>query len=309
MNCPRCNTELPDTATYCVQCGAPSRPASFSYLPAGTPPWPTSAPKNFPYMQETNMQPVPSTYIEGTVSQVKTAAPKKSSLSFPVIIGLFLLSILIGGGVTLGILAANGTQLFGTPPAPPAVRLPTPSASSTPGATSTAQGNQLPTPTSFQSITMTDLGVSMKYPSDWQKSGPTTTQSNDLEVRLIPSQQLNIAFLITRISASNSASIANPNAANQGILQAFSQLQGVTNLTATTTAQPTIGGVQWNEQDATFTGPSTTGTNTIQYDFVTVAVQHNKMYYVIFFYSPDSYYKEAIQKYFQPMLNSYKFLS
>src|SRR5258708_20661504 len=149
MNCPRCNTELPDTATYCVQCGAPSRPASFSYLPEGTPPWPTSAPKNFSYMQETNVQPASSTYIEGTVSHLKTAAPKKSSLSFPVIIGLFLLSILIGGGVTLGLLAANGTQLFGTPPTQPAVRLPTPSASSTPVPTSTPQRNHLPNPTSF----------------------------------------------------------------------------------------------------------------------------------------------------------------
>src|SRR5229473_3259093 len=234
MNCPRCNTELPDTATYCVQCGAPSHPASFSYLPEGTPPWPTSAPKNFSYMQETNVQPASSTY----------------------------------------------------------------------GASSTAQGNQLPTPTSFQSITLTGLGISLKYPSDWQKSGPTTTQTNDLEVRLVPSQQLGMEFRIIRFSTSDSTSIANPNAANQASLQAFSQFQGVTNLTPTTSAQPTIGGVQWNEQDATFTGP-----NNVQYDFVTVAVQHNKTYYEIFFYSPNSYFKEAVQKYFQPMLNSYKFLS
>ena len=303
MNCPRCNTELLDTATYCVQCGAPSRPASFSYLPAGTPPWPTSAPKNFSYMQETNVQLAPPTYVEGTVSHLKTATPKKSSLSFPVIIGLFLLSILIGGGVTLGVLAANGTQLFGTPPPQAAVQLPTPSASSTPATTPTA-GNQLPTPTSFQSITMTDLGVSLKYPSDWQKSGPTPTQTNDLEVSLAPSQQLGLEFHITRLSASDSTSYATPNAVNQASLQAFSQIQGVTNLTPTTTSQPTIGGVQWNEQDATFTGP-----NNIHYDFVTVAVQHNKTYYVIFFFSPDSYFQEAVQKYFQPMLNSYKFLS
>lgn len=298
MNCPRCNTELPDTATYCVQCGAPSRPASFSYLPAETPPWPTSAPKNFSYVQETNVQPAPSTYIEGTVSHIKTAAPKKASLSFPVIIGLFLLSILIGGGLTLGILAANGTQLFGTPPPQAAVRLPTPRA------TPTAQGTQLPTPTSFQSITLTNLGISLKYPSDWQKNGPTTTQTNDIEVRLVPSQQLGMEFRITRFSASNSTSIANPSAANQASLQAFSQFQGVTNLTPTTTSQPTIGGVQWNEQDATFTGP-----NNVQYNFVTVAVQHNKTYYEIFFYSPESYFKEAVQKYFQPMFNSFKFLS
>jgi hypothetical protein len=111
-------------------------------------------------------------------------------------------------------------------------------------------------------------------------------------------------FRIIRFSTSDSTSIANPNAANQASLQAFSQFQGVTNLTPTTSAQPTIGGVQWNEQDATFTGP-----NNVQYDFVTVAVQHNKTYYEIFFYSPNSYFKEAVQKYFQPMLNSYKFLS
>ena len=305
MNCPRCNTELPDTATNCVQCGAPIHPASFSYLPEGTPPWPTSAPKNFSYMQETNVQLAPSTYVDGTVSHIKTAAPKKSSLSVPAIIGLLLLSVLIGGGVTLGILYANGTPLFGASQTQPPVRLPAASASSTPGAaTPTARGDQLPTPTSFQSITMTDLGVSLKYPSDWQKDGPTPTQTNDLEVRLIPSQQLGMEFRITRLSASDSASITTPNAANTASLQAFSQFQGVTNLKATTTAQKTIGGVQWNEQDATFTGP-----NNVQYDFVTVAVQHNKTYYVIFFYSPDTYFKEAVRKYFQPMFNSFKFLS
>src|SRR5260370_10532633 len=244
MNCLRCNTELPDTATYCVQCGATSRPASFSYLPEGTPQWPTSAPKNFSYMQETNVQPASSAYVEGTVSHLKTAAPKKSSLSFPVIIGLFLLSILVGGGATLGILAANGTQLFGTPPTQPAVRLPTPSASSTPGASSPPHRNQLPPPTSFQSITLTGLGISLKYPSDWQKSGPTTTQTNDLEVRLVPSQQLGMEFRIIRFSTIDSTSIANPNAANQSSLQAFSQFQGVTNLTPTTIAQPTIGVLQ-----------------------------------------------------------------
>ena len=65
-----------------------------------------------------------------------------------------------------------------------------------------------------------------------------------------------------------------------------------------------IGGVRWDEQNATFTGP-----NNIQYDFVTIAVQHNKTYYVMTFYSPDTYYKEAVRKYFQPMFNSFKFLS
>jgi hypothetical protein len=309
MNCPQCKTELPDSATYCVKCGTPIRPASFSYLPAGSPSWPTTMPQNVSYTTEVDASPIQT---DAAVHQAErssapkiAARPKKSRLSIPAIIALFVVSILIGGGATLGILYANGKQLsFGPQPTTAPVQIPTASASSTATPTAQAQGNQLPTPTSFQTISSTELGVSLKYPSDWLKTGPSATQSKDIEVSLRPQQQLGMEVLIRHVSQSNSANITNTSAANQADLAAFSQIQGVTNLQATTTKQTAIGGAQWTEQDATFSDP-----NNIQYDFVSLAVQHGRTYFTMDFYSPDMYYKEAIQKYFQPMFDSFKFLS
>lgn len=307
MNCPRCNTELPDSAIFCVKCGSTMRPASFSYLPAGVPDWPTTVPQNLPPGAGSDARPAQFVQQEERPSVANSAvAPKKSKLGIPVVIGLLLLSILIGGGLTFGILYANGQQLsFGPQPTQPPVQLPTPGPSSTPGTSTPAtQGTQLPTPTAFQTITSTDLGISLKYPSDWQKTGPAQTQSSNIEVSLRPAQQLGMEVRIRRFSTSNSASIASTASANQANLTAFSQFQGVTNLQPTTNSQPTIGGVQWDEQDAKFTGP-----NNVQYDFATMAVKHNNLYFVIFLYSPDMFYKEAAQKYFQPMFDSLKFLS
>lgn len=307
MNCPRCNTELPDSAIFCVKCGSTMRPASFSYLPAGVPDWPTTVPQNLPPGAGSDVRPAQFVQQEERPSVANSAvAPKKSKLGIPVVIGLLLLSILIGGGLTFGILYANGQQLsFGPQPTQPPVQLPTPGPSSTPGTSTPAtQGTQLPTPTAFQTITSTDLGISLKYPSDWQKTGPAQTQSSNIEVSLRPAQQLGMEVRIRRFSTSNSASIASTASANQANLTAFSQFQGVTNLQPTTNSQPTIGGVQWDEQDAKFTGP-----NNVQYDFATMAVKHNNLYFVIFLYSPDMFYKEAAQKYFQPMFDSLKFLS
>lgn len=307
MNCPRCNTELPDSAIFCVKCGSTMRPASFSYLPAGVPDWPTTMPQNLPPGAGSDVRPAQFVQQEERPSVANSAvAPKKSKLGIPVVIGLLLLSILIGGGLTFGILYANGQQLsFGPQPTQPPVQLPTPGPSSTPGTSTPAtQGTQLPTPTAFQTITSTDLGISLKYPSDWQKTGPAQTQSSNIEVSLRPAQQLGMEVRIRRFSTSNSASIASTASANQANLTAFSQFQGVTNLQPTTNSQPTIGGVQWDEQDAKFTGP-----NNVQYDFATMAVKHNNLYFVIFLYSPDMFYKEAAQKYFQPMFDSLKFLS
>ncbi len=56
MKCSRCSAELPASATYCFQCGQNFQSLSslnaspyyqsdtFSYLPVGTPPWPTTIP-------------------------------------------------------------------------------------------------------------------------------------------------------------------------------------------------------------------------------------------------------------------------
>src|SRR6266487_5507374 len=102
MNCPRCNTELPDSAIFCVKCGSTIHPASFSYLPAGVPAWPTNVPQNLPYSAGSELRPAQIVQQEASATVAdREVAPKKSRLGIPAIIGLFVLSILIGGGLTL----------------------------------------------------------------------------------------------------------------------------------------------------------------------------------------------------------------
>jgi len=315
MNCPRCSAELPDSASSCTRCGSPVwetgnqiRPASYTYLPAGSPPWPTTAPQGYSYMAAgsalatTTARPTQeSAGIPGTSS---VSAPRKSKLGIPLIIALFLASILVGGGGTLGILYANGLFSPGSPSqAASPVTLPSPQSSGA-GATPSAQATQLPDPGPAQTLKLTDLGVSVQFPSDWQKVGPSPTSSNDLEVALRPQQQLGIDVRIRRDSSNTSASYSSPNQANQANLMAFSQFQGVNNLQATTTGTRTVGGAQWDEQDATFTD-----SNNLPYKFVSISVKHANSYYTIYFYTPNMYFTEAMQKYIQPILNSFKFLS
>ena len=69
-----------------------------------------------------------------------------------------------------------------------------------------------------------------------------------------------------------------------------------------TTPQRTIGGTQWDEQDASFANR-----NNVTFHLTSIAVQRNHLYYDILFYSPQVYYDEAVQKYFQPMFDSFHF--
>lgn len=306
MNCPRCNTELPDSAIFCVNCGTTMHPASFSYLPAGVPVWPTEPLKNTQYSIEPASESAQFVHNEGSQAALPNAATSKiSRLGIPAIIGLFLLSILIGGGLTFGILYANGQRLsFGPQSTLRPVQLPTQSASSTPGSlTPTTQASQLPTPTAFQTVTSTDVGISMKYPADWIKD-PAQKSAASTYLGLHPQQQRGIFIEVERFTPSGSAKISTTSVINQNNLAQFQNLQNISNFQVIppTTPQRTIGGVQWDEQDATFSNA-----NNISFHLTTVAVHYKKLYYDILFYSPVITYDEALQKYFLPMLNSFKF--
>ena len=308
MNCPRCNTELPDSAIFCVNCGSTIRPASFSYLPTGVPAWPTEPLKSTQYRNEITSEPG-EFVVQSDASSVvpsNAASPKKKRLGIPALIGLFILSILIGGGLTFGILYANGQRLsFGPGPTLKPLQLPTRSASSTPGSlTPTPQGNQLPTPTAFQTINSTDLGISMKYPSDWVMD-PAQKNVDSAFLGVHPQQQqTGIYLVIERYTTSGSAKISNTSAINQSNLAQFQNQQNISNFQIISPSSPqrSIGGIKWDEQDATFSN-----TNNVSFHMTTIAVQYKKLYYDILFYSPVSTYDEAVQKYFLPMLNSFKF--
>jgi hypothetical protein len=308
MNCPRCNTELPDSAIFCVNCGSTIRPASFSYLPAGVPAWPIKLPQNALYRTGPDSQSAPFVQNEASSDEAKIAdTSKKSRLGIPAIIGLFVLSILIGGGLTFGILYANGQRLsLGPQPTLPPVQLPTRSASSTPGSlTPTAQGNQLPTPTAFQSANSTDLGISLQYPSDWVEDPAQKSSAGNTYVAFHPQQQLPVSLDIGRLSTNNSSQVKNTTEINQANIQGFGSANSLSNLKMLTNTpqQRTIGGITWDEQDATY---STSNGETIH--VVSISVKHKNIYYNILYFAPTSVYDEAVQKYYSQMLNTFKFI-
>lgn len=308
MNCPRCNTELPDSAIFCVNCGSTVRPASFSYLPTGVPAWPTEPLKSTQYRNEITQE--SGQFVvqsdAGSIEPSDTAAPKKKRLGIPAIIGLCILSILVGGGLTFGILYASGQRLsFGPQPTVRPLLLPTRSASSTPASlTPTPQGNQLPTPIAFQSATSKELGISIQFPSDWVQDPAQTTASGNTSVNFHPQQSLPVSMYVARLSSSVSAQVTDTNEVNQANIQGFGTNNNLVNFTALTNTPQhrMIGGINWDEQDATYNTSSG-----LLIHVVSISVKHNALYYNILYFAPDSAYTEAFQKYYSQMLNSFKF--
>ena len=150
------------------------------------------------------------------------------------------------------------------------------------------------------------MGVTLKYPKEWVKDVPQSTSDNSIILSFHPQQASGIVLYVERFSSSTSAKLTSTNDVNQGILSAFQSTQGVNNLRPVSPPNPqlTIGGVQWDEQDATFSTNSG-----LQYHLTTIAVQHKQNYYDILYYAPAVVYNEAMQKYFQPMLKSLQFKS
>jgi hypothetical protein len=304
MNCSRCQADLPDSATFCPRCGTSTQPGQpgFSYLPAGTPPWPSTVP-----------------HLSQSVSAVKpaessSARPEKkaglSARSILVAIAVIVLVPLIGAVATLGSLYAKGQFPPDTSPQPrvsvPAHATPTPasvSATDTPSAST--QGNQLPTPTSRRTINSLDLNMSLKYPSTWV-TDPANKSTDSTSVTIHPQQALGIGFIAVRFSDTTSASIASPDEINQARVQSIRSQQGITNVQVVPSAagQPKIGGDTWQEVDAIFQDAAG---NKIH--MITISEQHKKAYYNLVIFSPDVVYTEAMQKYIQPMLDSLQFLS
>ena len=306
MNCFQCGTTLPDSSTFCMKCGTSLRQNAFSYLPAGAPPWPT------------NTSDLPAFVLGKKKSEtgdgkapVIVQAPKsrRSARSILAIIAFLLLTPIVGVGITLGSLWANGQFPPGTTTHAtthvniPTAQTPTPNGNS---ATPTTQTNQLPTPSSFLTATSSAVGISMQYPSDWTEDAPTTTSSGNTFMGFHP-QQLPTAISIGRLSASNSAQVTSTSQVNQANLTGFGSANslGTPQVLTNTPTQATIGGVAWDEQDATFTD-SNSGT---VLRVTSISVKHNNIYYNILFYAPNTVYAEAVQKYYTQMLGSFKFTS
>src|SRR2546421_7688344 len=162
MNCPHCGTELSNSATFCYRCGTSLRPTSFSYLPAGTPPWPNTPPQGYSYESAAAAQAPEATAPAAT--SVPTPKLRRSASGMLLVIALLALSVVLGAGGTLGVLALNGQ--FAPVSKVTAASIPKPAATPGPGTptatpATTSQGNMLPTPGSFITINSQAVGVSL----------------------------------------------------------------------------------------------------------------------------------------------------
>ncbi len=316
MKCARCSNELSDSSTFCPQCGfsqqqnlnytSPEnyagRERSFSYLPAGTPPWPTSVPQNVPGI----VSHVPQSQPISPLRAKTESKPRRTVGGVISVIAVLLLAPILG---ILIVFATIGR---------PANSTTTPVKTSTSSTSSGSQqqnaatpvpaqnGNQpLPTPTSFKTAKDTNVNISLLYPSDWTQGSPKqTTTATSLNVA--SQDQIGISFFVTHFNDSASTSITNADQLNQSNIQELTQFSDVHNIqnVQATNNQPSIAGTKWIEKDATFLDSTNTKTR-----FSTISVQHGKSYYVIYFFIPDGIYTEAMQKYISPILNSVKFLS
>lgn len=321
MNCPRCNAEVSDSATFCQNCGSTIRPVttSFSYLPTGAPPWPSSSaqlPASIATLprasaQDATQNDLAPAQVALTPAEPVRPRPRRSARGVLVATAILILAVLVGTGVTLGSLYTSG-QLAAQAPVKPvtlskATATTTPGAAVSPTATSTSA---LPSPSSFQNISKTgsaDLKASLQFPSDWQEDAPQVTNGTT-EINFHP-LQIPINFGVARLSSADSATVPSADALNQAEIASFQNAQGISNVQSITpvTSQRSIGGGTWPEQDATFDVATSGGT--IEYHATSIATQHNKIYYNIVFYAPSVVYNEALQKYFQPIFNSFQFTS
>lgn len=322
MLCPRCNTELPDSASVCPQCGspvfavAPMQPqaSSFSYLPAGTPQWPSTPSVQTPYGLAGQMQRTRSGTPLATSDIAEPDRPrrKSGSLSLPLVLLLLFATILVGGGLSYGALALqnrnNGPQQTRVIPLTPAASA-TAAPSSTPGALSPTPGtagNQLPTPISFQRGVSSDLGFSIQFPSGWVQEKTQQVSNGNKDIVFRPSTQLPVTFFIAQISAANSAQVTSTTDINTANIDGFGTANSLSSpqvLTNTPTSR-TIGGVAWSEEDAVFGSSAASSLHV-----VSLSVKHNVYYYNILFFAPSSAYDEAMAKYYSKMLDSFQFTS
>lgn len=324
MLCPRCNTELPDSASVCSQCGSPvyatasvqPQASNFSYLPTGTPQWPTTASAHAPYTLagQTQKPPASASFVASDLMEPERPKRKAGSLGVPFALLLLFASILVGGGLTYGVLAL---QNLGKSPQHPRVITLTPPASataapsSTPGAavspTPSATGDQLPTPVSFQHGVSTDLGFTMQYPSGWVQDKTQQVSNGNKDIVFHPSTQLPVTLFIAQISAANSAQVSSTTDINTANIDGFGTANSLPNpqvLTNTPTSRK-VGGANWDEEDAVFSSTSSTDSLHV----VSLSVKHNVYYYNILFFAPTSAYDEAMSKYYTKMLDSFQFTS
>ena len=308
MICSRCTTELPVVANTCPQCGLSipqGQVTAYSYLPPGTPPWPTNVSERLPYLVESKAsEPFPTVADAKVKSRSRVHSLGRRVLTLVLVL---LITPVLGILGTIGILAIQG-QFPPHSQAPqhslshlPSASDPNPFSSSANGS---ASGTMLPTPAPFKSTSDATMNISVQYPSDWT-AGPVDQSSDPIQFPIVQPNQL-IRISIARFSTTMSSQISGPDQLNTQLMGLMSQTFSNVKSVASPNAEPTIGNDRWMEQDATYTDTN----NNVESHFATITVLHNRQnYYNINFAVPQSVYQQAMQQYIQPILDSLQFIS
>jgi hypothetical protein len=285
--------------TTCPSCGTSNQqgqPLTFSYLPAGTPPWPTAVPARLPYAPE----PVAAAPVNFAQKQPEKPGRSLRNVLLAVVVLVFV--PIFGVAFTLGNLYFNG-DLSPKPAAAHKVVTSQGQTQTTP-TPATTQGNPLPAPSSFSTASDKDLNLSLQYPSNWQKL-PIDKSNSTVTAVFQPTQKLGIILIVERYL--DTTQIQSPDALNQDNISSAGSQLGATNAqpVASANTQPTISGTKWTETDVILSDSSSGS----QYYFASISVLHNKSYYNIAFLVPPTKHDEAMQKYIQHMLDTMQFLS
>jgi hypothetical protein len=161
----------------------------------------------------------------------------------------------------------------------------------------------LPPPSVFKLTSDGIVNISLQYPTDWTVK--SSDQSRDLAEFSITQPDRLVQLSIARFSTALSSQFTGPDQINSELLRQMSQQFASVKMVMSPNAEPTIGNDQWMQQDATYLDPN----NTLSH-FTTITVFHNRQnYYNINFTVPQSLYRQAMQQYIQPMLDSFEFLS
>jgi hypothetical protein len=241
---------------------------------------------------------------------VQTALPTRSSKgglrNLLIALTIIVLTPLVGAGITLASLYSQG-QLGASASASHAHVI-LPQAQSTPAATPTAQSSTqqstLPTPPSFKKTSSTDLNVAFQYPSNWQMGSLQKDTDGTNSITIQSTQYSLMGFQIVRFSSNTSSQFSSADNVDLAALASVQQNLQSTNASQPINSQPSIGGTKWTQEEAVLAD-----SNGAKYHIIASSVMHNKVYYAIVASAPDTYYNDALQKYIQPMYDSFQFLT
>src|SRR5207245_9062938 len=136
--------------------------------------------------------------------------------------------------------------------------------------------------------------IQLNVPSDRIQHPSQTTAYVNASVSFHPQQNHPVSKFVAKLSSRVSAQVTDTNEVNQANIQGFGSNNNLLNFTALTNTPQhrLIGGINWDEQDATYNT-----SNGLLIHVVSISVKRNAIYYNILYFAPSSVYNKAFQKY------------